>query len=386
MILFSLELQAQNRAINPAVPFLLLAPDSRGTAIGTIGAASKPDVFSMHWNPAKYTFCENNFGVAVSYTPWYWLKIKDYDPLDLSIGFDAINLYFKINDRMAISTSMVYFSTGGVRFFDEYGGDVGTYQPVEFYNDVSFSYRINEVWSVGLANRLIYSDLTRGQYIHGAKTSPGVSLAADISTYYQKSISLGKMEGEIAWGINISNIGSKISYTETAIKEDFIPTNLKAGIGFTTKFNSSNSLTVLADFNKLLVPTPPVYLRDSLGIPVYNENGDPVIYKGMDPNVSVLKGMIQSWYDAPYGFKEEMQEWSFGIGAEYWFKNMISARSGIYYENKDKGNRRYLTAGLGFRLSYFGFDIAMLLPFEETAVEAFNMRSSIIFQIGNPKK
>jgi len=387
MILFSQGLQAQSRAITTAVPYLLLAPDSRGTALGTIGAASSPDAFSMHWNPAKYAFTDKRFGVAVSYTPWYWLLIKDYDPLDLSFGYHSFNLYFKITDRIAIATSMVYFSIGKVTFTDEYGNDLGSFQPYEFNNDVSFSYRINDVFSLGLAGRMIYSDFTRGEYIQGAETSPGISVAMDISAYYQKDISLGSKEGSISWGVNISNIGSKIAYSETQVRKDFIPTNFAAGIGFTTKFNSSNSLTFLADFNKLLVPTPPVYLMDTAtGMPVYDPQGNPVIDKGMDPNVSVMRGMIQSWYDAPYGFEEEMKEWSFGIGAEYWFRSIFSARSGIYYENETKGWRRYFTTGLGVRYSYFGFDIAILVPFEETTFNEFNMRSSLIFEIGNRKK
>lgn len=387
MVLFSQGLQAQSRAIIPAVPYLLLTPDSRGTALGTTGAASKPDAFSMHWNPAKYAFIDKRFGAAVSYTPWYWLLIKDYDPLDLSFGYHALNLYFKITDRIAIATSMVYFSIGKVTFTDEFGNDLGSFQPYEFNNDVSFSYRISDVFSLGLAGRLIYSDLTRGQYIQGVETSPGISVAMDISAYYRKTISLGSKEGEIAWGINISNIGSKIAYSETAVNKDFIPTNFRAGIGFTAKFNESNSLTILADFNKLLVPTPPVYLRDSItGQPIYDEDNNPVIEKGMDPNVSVFRGMIQSWYDAPYGFEEEMKEWSFGIGVEYWLKGIFSARSGIYYENESKGWRRYFTTGLGARYSYFGFDIAILVPFEEREFNAFNLRSSVIFELGNRKK
>jgi len=382
MILFIQGLQAQDRAIETAVPYLLYAPDSRGTALGSIGAASQADAFSMHWNPAKYAFSENRFGAAVSYTPWYWLLIQDYDPLDLSFGYQAINLYFKIKDKMAISTSMVYYSVGDVTFTDEFGNAMGTYVPYDFYNDISFSYRINDVLSLGVASRLIYSDLTQGQFIQGSETSAGISIAMDIAAYYQKEISLGSYKGNIAWGVNISNIGTKMAYTETAFMEDFIPTNLKAGIGLTTKFNSSNSLTVLADFNKLLVPSPPVYLHDSLGIPVYDDNGNPVIQKGMDPNVSVIKGMFQSWYDAPFGFEEEIREWSFGIGAEYWFKSNFSARAGIYHEDKTKGTRRYFTTGIGIRYKYFGFDTGILVPFEESDFKAFNIRSSIIFELG----
>jgi hypothetical protein len=386
IILLFQGIQAQDRAIETAVPYLLYAPDSRGTALGTIGAASQADAFAMHWNPAKYAFSDNRFGVAVSYTPWYWLLIKDYDPLDLSFGYHAFNLYFKIKDKMAISTSMVYYSIGGVTFTNEYGEDMGTYVPYDFYNDVSFSYRISDALSLGLASRLIYSDLTRGQFIQGSETSAGISVAMDIAAYYEKSISLGSHEGTIAWGVNISNIGTKMAYTETAFLEDFIPTNLRAGIGLTTRFNPSNSLTILADFNKLLVPTPPVYLRDSLGNPVYDDDHNPVIAEGMDPNVSVLKGMFQSWYDAPGGFEEEMREWSFGIGAEYWYKSIFSARAGIYHEDKTKGTRRYFTTGIGIRYKYFGFDTGILIPFEENNFNAFNIRSSIIFELGSGER
>jgi hypothetical protein len=384
---FSLGSLAQSRAIRTAVDYLLLAPDSRGTALGTIGAASTPDDFSAHWNPAKYAFSDKRFGVAISYTPFYWLIKEDYDPWDLSFGFKAFNLYFKIKQKMAISTSMVYLSIGDVMFIDEYGNDLGTYQPYDFYNDVSFSYKINDVLSLGMAGRFIYSNLTRGQYIHGVETSAGISVAMDLSAYYQQPISIGSMDGSISSGINISNIGSKMSYSEYAAFKNFIPTNLRAGVGLTTKFNSANSLTILADFNKLLVPTPPVYMRDSItNQPVYDDEGNPVIEKGMDPNVSVLRGMFQSWYDAPYGFKEEMQEWSFGLGFEYWLHDKFSARAGLYYENETKGTRRYFTTGIGVRFGYFGFDIGILVPFQERYFNAFNLRASIMIDIDNRVK
>jgi hypothetical protein len=384
---FSLGLLAQNREIKTAVPYLLYAPDARGTALGTIGAASMPDDFSAHWNPAKYAFSDKRFGVSISYTPFYWLLIQDYDPWDLSFGFKAFNLYFKIKDKMAISTSMVYYAIGEVTFTDEFGNELGIYEAYDFYNDVSFSYRINDVLSLGIAGRFIYSDLTQGQYVQGAETPAGISFAIDLSTYYEKEISLGSKEGSLAWGINISNIGSKMSYSETAVSKNFIPTNLRAGVGLTTQFNSANSLTLLADFNKLLVPTPPVYATDSAtGLPVYDEEGNPVIEKGKDPDVSAIRGMFQSWYDAPYGFEEEMQEWSFGIGVEYWLLSKFSARAGIYYENESKGSRRYFTTGIGLRLGSFGFDTGFLIPFEEDGFNAFNMRSSLMIDIGSWKK
>ena len=190
MILFSIGLQAQSRAIETAVPYLLYAPDSRGTALGTIGAASQPDAFSMHWNPAKYAFSDKKFGVAVSYTPWYWLLIQDYDPLDFSFGYKGFNLYFKIHEKMAIATSMEYYSIGEMTFTDEFGGELGTYEPYDFYNDIAFSYRVNEVLSLGMAGRLIYSNLTQGQFVQGVETTAGGSFAMDLSAFYQKVVSL----------------------------------------------------------------------------------------------------------------------------------------------------------------------------------------------------
>ena len=385
MILFSLGIQAQSRAIPTTVPYLMNAPDSRGTGLGALGAASKPDAFSMHWNPAKYAFCDKRYGFAISYTPLLWKKLQNYELFDLSFIYPAFNAYFRIKERIAIATSYVYYAHGEITFTNEFGEDLGTYRPFDFYTDVSFSYQISEVLSIGLAFRVIYSELTQGQYVQGAATSPGISEAIDISVYYQRNISLGRKEGNIAWGIDISNIGSKMSYSETAVDKDFIPTNLRAGIGFTTNFNASNSLTFLADFNKLLVPTPPVYLRDSLGQPVYDSDDNPVIAEGKDPNVSVFRGMIQSWYDAPGGFNEEMREWSFGMSVEYWLKNKYSARAGFYHEDETKGERRYFTTGLGVRFGWFGFDTAILIPFEETPFKLFNMRSSIMIEIGMRK-
>jgi len=369
------------RGINTAVPFLLLSPDARGTGLGTTGVASAPDAFSMHWNPAKYAFTDKRYGFAISYTPWYYLMIKDYDPLELPFGFNGYDVYFKIKERFAIGTSMMLYSLGEITFTDEYGDDLGTYKMYELYNDVSFSYRICEAFSVGLSGRFIYSNLTAGQFVQGAETIAGTSIAADVAAYYHKEIDIGNLRSEFSCGINISNIGNKISYSETAIRKDFIPTNLRLGAGLKMNFNERNSLTALVDFNKLLVPTPPVYLRDSMGNPVYDVNGYPVIDKGMDPNVSVFKGMVQSWYDAPYGFEEEMKEWSFGLGLEYWFKSNFSGRSGIYYENKAKGGRRYVTTGFGARFGYFGFDMGILIPFEERMFDAFNLRASVMLEI-----
>ncbi len=380
---------AQSRQIETAVPYLRFTPDARGNGIGTIGAASTPDDFSSFWNPAKYAFSEKKFGAAISYTPFYWLLIQDENPWDLTFGFKAFNLFFKIKEKMAISTSMRYYSVGYVSFTDEYGSELGTYDTYDFSNDISFSYKISSFFSLGISARLIYSSLTQGQFVQGPVKTDGISVAMDFAAYFQKPISLGNKEGSLAFGLNISNIGSKMSYSETALSEDFIPTNLRAGFGLTTKLNSANSLTILADLNKLLVPTPPIYLRDTTlpgNPPVYDEQGNPVIDKGMDPDVSAIRGMFQSWYDAPNGFQEEMQEWSIGIGVEYWLFDKFSARAGLYYENETKGTRRYFTTGLGFRFGYFGYDIGLLIPFEESNSNTFNLRSSLMIDIGTRKK
>ncbi len=353
--------QSGSRVITTAVPFLIIAPDARSGAMGEAGVASEPDANSMHWNPAKYAFIEKKFGFAMSYSPWLRSLVND-------INLAYLTGFYKIDDKSAIGASLLYFSLGDITFTDEFGGNLGTYNPNEFSIDATYSRKFSEVISGAVAARFIYSNLTQGQFVQGAETSAGTSIAADAAVYYRKEVDLGAMDGEVTWGINLSNIGNKISYSQTAIKKDFIPTNLRLGAGFKVNFDDYNSLTTMIDFNKLQVPTPPVYLRDTTlegDPPVYDDEGNPVIDKGMDPNVSPVQGMIQSWYDAPFGFSEEMREWAIAFGLEYWYAKQFSLRTGFFYEDKTKGNRKFVTVGAGLRYSVFGLDLSYLIPFAQ---------------------
>jgi len=236
------------------------------------------------------------------------------------------------------------------------------------------------VISGAVAARFIYSNLTQGQFVQGAETNAGTSIAADAAVYYQKSVDMGKFDADVTWGINLSNIGSKISYSKTAIKKDFIPTNLRLGGGLNMHFDDYNSLAILLDFNKLQVPTPPIY--DT----IYDDENNPVIKKGMDPNVSPVAGIIQSWYDAPYGFSEEMREWAIAFGLEYWYAKQFSLRTGFFYEDKTKGNRKFVTVGAGLRYSVFGLDLSYLIPFEQQHPLENTLRFTLYFNFDPAKE
>jgi hypothetical protein len=370
--------QDGSRVITTAVPFLIIAPDARSGGMGEVGVASDPDAQSMHWNPAKYAFIDKKFGFALSYSPWLRALVND-------INLAYLTGFYKIDDRQAVAASLLYFSLGDITFTDEFGGDLGTYKPNEFSLDATYSRKFSEVISGAVAARFIYSNLTQGQFVQGAETSPGTSIAADVAVYYHKEVDLGSMGSEVSWGINLSNIGNKISYSKTATKKDFIPTNLRIGGNLKMNFDDYNSLSVLLDFNKLQVPTPPIYQRDSLGNPVYDAQNNPVIEKGMDPNVNTVQGMIQSWYDAPYGLSEEMREWAIAFGLEYWYAKQFALRGGFFYEDKEKGNRKFFTVGAGLRYSVFGLDLSYLIPLEQQNPLENTLRFTLYFNFDPAK-
>jgi hypothetical protein len=382
VIIYSLQSEAQNvdewagqsgsRVITTAVPFLIIAPDARSGGMGEAGVASEPDANSMHWNPAKYAFIDKQFGFAMSYSPWLRKLVND-------INLAYLTGFYKIDDRQTVAASLLYFSLGDITFTDEFGGELGTYKPNEFSLDATYSRKFSEVISGAVAARFIYSNLTQGQFVQGIETSPGTSIAADVAVYYEKEVDLGNIDGEVSWGINLSNIGNKIAYSKTAIRRDFIPTNLRIGAGFKMNFDDYNSLTTLLDFNKLQVPTPPQYLRDTLGNPVFDAEGNQIVNKGMNPDVSVVQGIIQSWYDAPYGFSEEMREWAIAFGLEYWYAKQFALRAGFFYEDKTKGNRKFFTVGAGLRYSVFGLDLSYLIPMEQQHPLENTLRFTLYF-------
>lgn len=329
-----------NRIISTGVPLLLIAPDSRAGAMGDVGAASKPDANSIHWNAAKLSFTEKKAGLSFSYTPWLRQIVSDIKLMYLS-G------YYKIDDRSTVGGSLTYFSLGSIDFFSEEGISTGTYKPNEFAFDLAYSMKLSNNLSLSLTGRYIRSDLTQGQNVGTTQTHAANAAAADLGLYYQNKLNID-LPSEYAFGLQISNLGTKISYSDN-MESSFLPANLRLGGRYTMDFDQFNNLSLMVDLNKLLVPTPPVY----------NEDGS--IYAGIDPNVGILQGAIQSFYDAPNGLKEEMQEISLSVGAEYWYNKVLAVRAGYFYEAKNKGARQYLTVGAGLRYNVMGLDISYLI-------------------------
>ena len=360
-MLFSQESSGELNAIHTVVPFLTIAPDSRAGALGDAGVATSPDVYSMHWNPAKFAFIDGKGGIGVSYSPW----LRNLVP-DINIAY--LSGYYRLDKNQVLSTSLVYSSLGDVDFTDFYGNLERVFKPNEWSFDLGYSRLFTDNLSGGIAFRFIYSNLTGGFYSGGEATKAGLSVAADISTYYQKELSLFSKEGMIAFGINFSNIGSKMSYSD-AQTSDFIPMNLRLGTSYTLDLDAFNKMTVTFDINKLLVPTPPIYDIS---------NPDSII-AGKDPDVGVPVAIFQSFVDAPGGFKEELREFTISLGTEYWYNDQFALRAGYFHENETKGNRKYFTAGGGFRLNGFTVDFSYLMPVVQNHPLARTLRFSLSF-------
>jgi len=364
--------QDGGRVITTAVPFLLISPDARAGAMGDVGVASTPDAASMHWNPAKYVFADKDMGVSVSYTPWLRELVNDINLANLSA-------FKKIDKMSAVAASLVYFSLGDITFTDNVGNPLGNYRPSEFSFDLTYSRKFSKDFSGAVAARYINSNLTLGQYSGGQETHAGQSVAADVAIYYQKNIKIDKTKALLAYGVDISNIGAKISYTSTT-QRDFLPTNLRLGSSLTMYLDEYNKLSFMVDLNKLLVPTPPIYLPNSTGIQdSVGHDGNKLILAGMDPNVGIVSGMFQSFYDAPQGFKEEIREITYSIGSEYWYDNTFAIRAGYFHESIYKGNRQYFTLGAGLKYNVFGLDFAYLIPTEQRNPLQNTLRFTLTF-------
>ncbi len=337
-------LSGQQNIISTAVSFLDIAPESRGGAMGNAGVAISPDVNSQHWNPAKYAFIEKESGVAISYTPWLRKLVND------------INLYYltgfkRLDDMQTISASVRYFSLGDITFMSEDAMEQGSASPNEFAVDAAYSRILSDHLSGSVAFRYIRSDLQIG--LSGSSGSEnyqaGNSFAADLAFYYQNEIELGGNDATLAAGINISNIGSKISYDGNI--EQFIPTNLRLGTALKTQLDEYNELTVALDFNKLLVPTP-----DNTDDPEETNS----VFQSDD--VSVISGIFQSFGDAPGGMEEELQEVNISLGAEYLYNQQFAVRAGYFHEHENKGNRKYFTAGVGLKFNMLSIDASYIIP------------------------
>jgi hypothetical protein len=345
--LFSQFYNPNVNTVHTAVPFLLITPDARSAAMAGVGVSSSPDNYSLHSNPAKYAFIDKDLGFSLSFHRRCNLPVK-------SFRLPSATMFYKPDDKSAIAASFHYLSLGKVTFND-LAGHRQTYKPREYSISTAYSRKLSDHLSGAVAARYISSKIAASPL-----SSNGSSIAADLALFYNRNIEFLNTDAVLSWGVNISNIGTKISYYGNA---DFIPTNLNIGPGLAFNFNEQHSLAFHLDFNKLLVPTPPIYKTDSDGFPLPGVDGRWEIEKGRDPNVSVLRGMFQSFYDAPGGFSEEINEISLGFGSEYTIQLNdleIAVRAGYHYQHESKGDRKHLSTGLGLNYKFVGLDFAYL--------------------------
>lgn len=341
--------------ITTAVPFLQIAPDSRAGGLADMGCATSADVNSVAYNPAKTVFNNDVFGIGLSYSPWLHNLVSDINLLYLST-------YYRITDMDAMALSLRYFSLGEIEFVDETGNKMSDQKPNEFSIDLTYSRKLIDQLSIAITPRFIYSNLTAKQFVAGEETKPGLAGAADLSFFYEQDFAAKGLENStLRAGLNISNIGNKMSYSSGTLRRDFLPTNLRLGIGYEMAFDTYNKLAITGEINKLLVPTNPVYKTDSLGRIQYDENNNPVILSGRNPDVSVPQGIFQSFYDAPGGIKEELSEVAWALGAEYSYRDLFFFRAGYFHESQYKGNRQFMTVGVGIKYNIFNIDVAYLI-------------------------
>lgn len=349
------ELTGEVNIINTAVPFLDIAPESRGGAMGNTGVATSPDINSQHWNPAKYAFLDKQYGVATSYTPWLRKLVND------------INLYYltgfmRLDKMQTISASLKYFSLGDIQFRLEDGSYQGTGKPNEFAFDFAYSRILSNHLSGSVALRYIRSDLqviSQNDYYKA-----GNSFAADLAFYYQNDLEIGGRDGIISAGINVSNVGTKISYDPD--HQYFIPTNLRIGTAYTSQIDDFNQITFTIDFNKLLVPTPNYDISEDK-------------YNSLD--VSVVSGIFKSFSDAPRGLEEELEEINFSVGVEYLYAKQFALRTGYFHEHENKGNRKFFTAGVGIKFNMLNIDASYIIPVVQDNPLANTVRFTLGFDL-----
>ena len=372
--MLALTMSAQDKAdmfnpVNTSVTSQSIAPDARAGAMGDVGAATDPDVNSQYWNPAKYPFTISRAGVALNYTPWLRQLVSDMD-LAYLVG------YYRIGDYSAVSGSLRYFSLGEVMTSSgqDETGDM-TINPYEMSLDVAYSLMLSEHFSLGAAVRWIYSDLT---YDYTEDTSPGSAFAADISCYYQNYLNLGARECQLGLGLNISNIGSKISFGGDDNSE-FIPTNLRLGASLMIPVDEFNRFSIAADANKLLVPTYPKQ-ESGESTEDYQERVQKDYY-----DLSSISGIFKSFNDAPNGMSEELDEIQWSVGAEYVYHDQFSVRAGYHHEAENKGNRKYFTVGAGFKMSVFSLDAGYVIATAKSNPLDQTLRFSLTFDMDGIK-
>ena len=352
--------------IDHAVISQTIAPDARAAGMGDVGAATDPDVNSQYWNPAKYPFCISRAGIALNYTPWLRQLVNDIDLAYLS-G------YYRIGDYSAISGSLRYFSLGEV--YTGSGDDAMTVKPYEMSLDVAYSLMLSERFSIAAAIRWLYSDL---RYDYSEDASPASAVAADLACYYNNYINIGQRECQLGLGLNISNIGSKITYFGDE-QSNFLPANMRLGASLMVPVDEYNRFTIAADANKLLVPT----------VPKQNEGESKEEYEQrvIDEynNVSAISGIFKSFHDAPGGLKEELQEIQWSVGAEYVYHDQFTLRAGYHHQSENKGNLKYFTVGGGFRMNVFSLDVGYVIATAKSNPLDQTLRFTLAFDMDGIK-
>ena len=375
MVQLSLQASAQEKKdlfnpVNYAVVSQTIAPDARGGGLGDVGAATDPDVNSQYWNPAKYPFCISRAGVALNFTPWLRSLVND-----MNLAYLAG--YYRIGDHSAVSSSLRYFNLGKVytSYEGAESGEGTTINPYEMSLDVAYSLMLSETFSLSAALRWIYSDM---RFDEREDNSPASAFAADIAAYYQNYINIGQRECQLGIGLNISNIGSKIKFSGNEYSE-FLPANLRLGASLMIPIDEYNRLTIAADANKLLVPTVPKQEEGE-----DNSEYEDRVHREYN-DISAIRGIFKSFGDAPGGFKEELQEIYYGIGAEYTYNDKFSLRAGYHHEAENKGNRKYFTVGAGFKMSVFQLDAGYVVATAKSNPLDQTLRFSLTFDMDGIK-
>lgn len=343
-----------------------IAPDARAGGMGDVGAATDPDVNSQYWNPAKYPFCISRAGVSLNYTPWLRQLVND-------INMAYLSGYYRIGNYSAVHGSLRYFSLGEV--FTSEADNAMTVKPYEMALDVGYSLMLSERFSLGAALRWIHSDM---RYDYSEDSSPASAFAADISCYYQNYLNIGNRECQLGLGLNISNIGSKITFSGDE-RSEFIPTNMRLGAALMIPIDEYNRFTIAADANKLLVPTIPKQEEGESSSDYY----DRVLREYND--VSSISGIFKSFHDAPNGFKEELEEIQWSVGAEYVYHDQFSVRAGYHHESENKGNRKYFTVGAGFKMSVFSLDAGYVIATAKSNPLDQTLRFTLTFDMDGIK-
>nr|WP_297010530.1 type IX secretion system outer membrane channel protein PorV [Prevotella sp.] len=375
LVQFSLQASAQEKKdlfnpVNYAVVSQTIAPDARGGGLGDVGAATDPDVNSQYWNPAKYPFCISRAGVALNFTPWLRSLVND-----MNLAYLAG--YYRIGDHSAVSSSLRYFNLGKVytSYEGAESGEGTTINPYEMSLDVAYSLMLSETFSLSAALRWIYSDM---RFDEREDNSPASAFAADIAAYYQNYINIGQRECQLGIGLNISNIGSKIKFSGNEYSE-FLPANLRLGASLMIPIDEYNRLTIAADANKLLVPTVPKQEEGE-----DNSEYEDRVHREYN-DISAIRGIFKSFGDAPGGFKEELQEIYYGVGAEYTYNDKFSLRAGYHHEAENKGNRKYFTVGAGFKMSVFQLDAGYVVATAKSNPLDQTLRFSLTFDMDGIK-